>query len=131
MHRESIFAHVTARLRRAAWLPLGLAALSLTSLGCRHHYVKQTAYAGDGNYTGSPPMCFQHREESRPTSVSRTLLVHFNNTCSFPIECSVYNDVTEAEQEVRLFQGGRYILLVSGNSDAKRFDVELDCTWQG
>lgn len=131
MHRGSTFASVVARARSAPWLALGLLGLGLTGLGCRHHYVKQTAYAGDGNYTGAPPMCFQHREESRPTSIGRTLLVHFANTCDYPLECFVYNDVTEAEQQVRLIAGGRSVLLVAGYSEAKRFDVELDCTWQG
>jgi hypothetical protein len=44
---------------RAGW------ALALLVLGCRPT-VEPTAYVGDGTYEGEPPMCLQHREESRP-----------------------------------------------------------------
>jgi len=76
-------------------------------------------------------MCLQLREESRPASSYRILLVHFNNTCDYPLDCNVYNDATEQEQRVVLIANQRFTLLVDGVSEVSRFDVELDCVWQG
>jgi len=107
---------------------LGVAALGWSVLGC-HSAVQPTAYMGDGLYEGAPPMCFQLRKESRPTNQARTLLVHFNNTCDFALDCLVYNDVTEQEQRAVVIANGRATLLVAAGSDASSFDVELSCQW--
>lgn len=106
------------------------AALALAGSSCTPA-LQPTTYLGDGEYGGSPPLCLQYREESRPASRWRTLLVHFNNTCDYPLDCSVYNDATEQEQRVTLFANRHFTLLVDGASDVSRFDVELDCTWRG
>jgi hypothetical protein len=98
---------------------------------CRPAVQPTAAYVGDGTYEGSPPLCLQHREESRPGPWTRSLLVHFTNTCSFAIDCSVYNDVTEQEQRVIVFAKQKASLLVAAASEESRFDVELDCSWQG
>ena len=108
---------------------LGVAALGWSVLGC-HSAVQPTAYMGDGLYEGAPPMCFQLRKESRPTNQARTLLVHFNNTCDFALDCLVYNDVTEQEQRAVVIANGRATLLVAAGSDASSFDVELSCQWR-
>jgi hypothetical protein len=108
---------------------LGLS-LALLALGCRPA-VEPTAYVGDGTYEGAPPMCLQHREESRPGPWKRSLLVHFNNTCDFAFDCLVYNDAVDNEQRVVLVGNGRASLLVATGQDATSFDVELDCQWQG
>jgi hypothetical protein len=110
------------------WFLLGLGALAWSALGC-HSAVQPTAYMGDGLHEGEPPLCFQHREESRPTNQARTLLVHFNNTCDFALDCLVYNDVTEQEQRAVVIANGRATLLVAAGTDASRFDVELSCQW--
>jgi hypothetical protein len=93
--------------------------------------VQKTAYMGDGVYAGSPPLCFQYREESRPGPSYRSLLVHFNNTCDFALDCLVYNDVTEQEQRVIVMSKQHSSLLVATGMDVSRFDAELDCTWHG
>ena len=104
-------------------------ALVLLGAGCRPN-VEPTAYVGDGTYEGDPPMCLQHREESRPGPWKRSLLVHFNNTCDFAFDCMVYADASETEQRVVLLGNGRASLLVATGQDATSFDVELDCQWQ-
>ena len=111
------------------WFWIGIAALGASVLGC-HSAVQPTAYVGDGLHEGDPPLCFQHREESRPTNQGRTLIVHFNNTCDFTLDCLVYNDVTEQEQQAVVIANARATLLVAAGSDASRFDVELNCQWR-
>ena len=104
-------------------------ALALLVLGCRPA-VQPTAYVGDGTYEGSPPMCLQHDEESKPGPWKRSFLVHFNNTCDFAFDCLVYNDVVDNEQRVVLLGNARASLLVATGQDDTSFDVELDCQWQ-
>lgn len=109
--------------RRFGW------ALALLCAACRPS-VEPTAYVGDGTYEGEPPMCLQHREESRPGPWKRSLLVHFNNTCDFAFDCMVYNEIADTEQRVVLIGNGRASLLVATGQDVTSFDVELDCQWQ-
>lgn len=116
------------RLRRVAALCAG--AVALGALGCRPS-VEPTAYVGDGTYEGEPPMCLQYDEESRPGAYKRSLIVHFNNTCDFAVDCMVYNDVVDNEQRVVVLGNGRAALLVATGQDAKSFGVELHCQWQG
>ncbi len=104
----------------------------LSVAGCGKSAVQQTAYVGDGMYEGEPPMCLQHKKESRPSSASlRSLLVHFNNTCDFAVDCLVYNDVSEQEQRVVVLPNRRWSLLVAAGTEERSFDVELNCVWQG
>jgi len=120
-----------ARLRTKLWpISFAGAALALAESSCTQS-LQPTTYLGDGEYGGSPPICLQYREESRPASRWRTLLVHFNNTCDYPLDCSVYNDATEQEQRVGLIANRRFTLVVEGVSEVTRFDVELDCIWRG
>lgn len=104
--------------------------LALLALACHSSAVQPTAYVGDGTYEGQPPMCLQHREESRPGPYKRSLLVHFNNTCDFALDCMVYSDVADTEQRVILIGNGRASLLVASGQDVSSFDVDLDCQWQ-
>ena len=93
--------------------------------------VEPTAYVGDGLYEGPPPLCFQHRNEARRGTYQSALMVHFNNTCDYPVDCLVYNVVTEQEQHVVVAANGRFHLVVAAGVDAQRFDIELDCQWKG
>ena len=108
---------------------LRFAALVLGALPACGRAVQQTAYMGDGVYQGSPPLCFQFREESRPSTYYRSLLVHFNNTCSYALDCIVTNDATEQEQRVLVMPKQHSSLLVASGVDISRFDAQLDCTW--
>lgn len=118
------------RARRGDFAALGLGALAAGSaLVACHHAVQPTAYMGDGVYAGSPPLCLQHREESRPSTYYRSLLVHFNNTCDFVLDCIVTNDATEQEQRVVVMPKQHSALLVATGVDVSSFDAQLDCTW--
>ena len=114
--------------RHSAALGLGALAACGASIAC-HHAVQPTAYMGDGVYAGSPPLCLQHREESRPSTYYRSLLVHFNNTCDFVLDCIVTNDATEQEQRVVVMPKQHSALLVATGVDVSSFDAQLDCTW--
>jgi hypothetical protein len=57
------------------------------------------------------------------------LLVHFNNTCDFALDCIVSNDVTEQEQRVVLMPKQHSALLVATGVDISSFDAQLACTW--
>jgi hypothetical protein len=107
---------------------VGIASLAWGALGC-HSALQPTAYMGDGLHEGDPPLCFQLRKESRATNRARNLMVHFNNTCDFALDCLVYNDVTEQEQRAVVVANGRSTLFVAAGVDASSFDVELSCQW--
>ena len=94
-----------------------------------HPAVQPTAYMGDGVYAGSPPLCLQHREDSRPSTYYRSLLVHFNNTCDFALDCIVTNDATEQEQRVLMMPNQHSALLVASGVDIRSFAAQFDCTW--
>jgi hypothetical protein len=113
---------------RFAALGLGAFAAGSIIIAC-HHAVQPTAYMGDGVYAGSPPLCLQHREESRPSTYHRSLLVHFNNTCDFVLDCIVTNDATEQEQRVVVMPKQHSALLVATGVDINSFDAQIDCTW--
>jgi hypothetical protein len=114
--------------RRFAALRLGALAGCSAIIAC-HPAVQPTAYMGDGVYQGSPPLCLQHREESRPSTYYRSLLVHFNNTCDFALDCIVTNDATEQEQRVVVMPKQHSALLVATGVDISSFDAQLACTW--
>jgi hypothetical protein len=125
-----------SRARRAHSAAHGLTTLlrCLLVIACGascKHAIQHTSYSGEGEFQGSPPLCYQHREESKPGPYSRSLLVHLNNTCGFAVDCWIYNDVTEQEQRVILLAKRRAALLVATGTDETMFDVELDCAWQG
>lgn len=103
-------------------------ALALGALSCKSS-VQPTAYVGDGMHEGEPPMCLQYRKESMPGPYQRSLVVHFNNTCDFGFECYIYNDATETEQRMVIFGEQKASVLVAAQSDARSFDIELDCQW--
>jgi 23S rRNA maturation mini-RNase III len=110
---------------------LTVCSVLLGSWGCHHHQaVQPTAYVGDGVYEGSPPLCFQHREETRPGTFHRSLQVQFTNTCDFALDCDVYNDVTETEQRIVVLAKQRSVMYVPAVADVTDFDVELNCSWK-
>lgn len=107
-----------------------LVCASASAPACSKPVMQDVAYVGDGTYEGEPPMCLQYRKESHAETKQRSLWVHFNNTCSFPLSCLVYNDVSEQELQVVLLKYQPKSLLLLAGSDESSFDVELNCTWQ-
>jgi hypothetical protein len=117
-------------LRR--FLPRAAGSCCLCALllaGCKKA-TQEVAYVGDGTYEGEPPMCLQYRKESKPGVKARSLWVHFNNTCSYAMDCMVYNDVSEEELRIVLLKHQPKSLLLFVGTEEKSFDIELHCTWQ-
>ncbi|HEU5074667.1 MAG TPA: hypothetical protein VFU02_10845 [Polyangiaceae bacterium] len=109
-----------------------LAALPIWVLlgACGKDAVQQTGYAGDGRYEGQPPMCFQVDTQVRPSaSTQYHLMALFNNTCRYAVTCDVTNSVNDNEQQVNVPANMNRNLLIALNSDERRFDIDLFCSW--
>lgn len=108
-----------------------VALVALVALGaCGNNAVQQTGYAGDGRYEGQPPMCFQIDKEARPSaSTQYHLMVLFNNRCAYAVACDVTNSVNDNEQQVNVPANMNRNLLIAMNSDERRFDIDLFCSW--
>ncbi len=103
--------------------------LTLAS-GCQSKVQNTSVDAGGGMRKGSPPMCYQYRGESRKTYDAYDIFIHVNNTCSYPVDCLVYDDVTE--QQTRLVQPPYQAqsLALATNVQASRVSLKLECTWK-
>ncbi len=117
--------------RRCLPVFLAIAAVISLAAGCKPSVQEvRSTDIGGGVRQGSPPMCFQARGESRPADNARNIWVHINNTCSYAVDCSVYDDVTE--QQHRMAAPGyqtRSFMVAAGVPDTS-VDLDLDCTWK-
>lgn len=107
-------------------LGLGLA----LGLGCQSKTQNVSVDAGGGMRKGSPPMCYQYRGEARKTYDAYDIFLHLNNTCSYPVDCRIYDDVTEKQVQLVMpaFQTGNYTL--AAGVQASRVDLDVECTWK-
>lgn len=97
---------------------------------CAKGPVQQTGYAGDGEYEGQPPMCFQISKESRPSASSQNHhSVAFNNMCNYWVACDVTNTLNDNEQQVNVPANQNRNLLIAINSDERSFDIDVNCHW--
>jgi hypothetical protein len=123
------FARTRGQLLR---LPLFMLAALYAAVGCSHAPLQKTSiYIGNGMQQGDPPICFQYRSEARPTpSSTNNIWVHLNNTCSYPIQCDVYDSVTEQEHPVSMppFKQGSFVVAINAPTD--RVSLKLTCTWK-
>lgn len=107
---------------------LGAAALVVTfGAGCSHHLQKTSS---DGVPRKSPPLCFQYRGEARPTPGTMSnsnIWFMANNTCSYPIDCMIWNDVTEQESRVMLPAYGTNSYLLATHQDTRRVSFKVEC----
>jgi len=80
---------------------------------------------------GEPPLCYQHRSEVRANALNTNdVWLHLNNTCSYVVDCNIYDDVTDSEHRFVSgpYQPNSYVL--ARNVDARRVDVEIECIWK-
>jgi hypothetical protein len=110
-------------------LAVGIAAAAL-GIGCQQKTQNVSVDAGGGMRKGSPPMCYQYRGEARKTYDAYDIFLHLNNTCSYTVDCLVYDDVTEKQIRLAMppFQAGDYTLAT--NVQASRVDLSVECTWK-
>jgi hypothetical protein len=104
--------------------------LLAVGLDCKSSVQKVSTDIGGGMFKGDPPMCYQYRGEASPTVYASNLFMHANNTCSYAVDCLVYDDVTEKKQHVVLAPFESRIVLLAVEVKASRVELKLECTWK-
>ena len=103
----------------------------LPVVACHPQVTKVSTDGGKGTRQGSPPLCFDYRGEAQATAQAgvSNIWAYLNNTCSYAVECSIYDDVTEQEHPVKLagYQQLRFLLMAG--APANRVKLKLDCNW--
>jgi hypothetical protein len=114
--------------RSLAWFVL---LLGLTTLpGCKSRVQNVATYAGNGMMKGDPPMCFQYRGSVQPTAFSNNLVIYVNNTCSYRVDCQVYDSVTEQKRAIYAPPYSASPILLAANVKATSVELQLECTWK-
>lgn len=108
----------------------GLWLLSCSSQACKPSVKQVSTDVGGGVMKGEPPMCFQYRTEAAPTTFANNIYVHANNTCSYTVDCTVYDDISEQKHRILLAPYVANNYMVASNVAATRVDVELECLWK-
>jgi hypothetical protein len=117
-----------ARRAHPARFALGVALVLLA--GCQSKVQKTSVDIGGGMRKGDPPMCFQYRGESRPTTYANNIWLHLSNLCSYPVDCLVYDDVTEQQHRVIMLPQRNASVILASGVDANRVDLKLECAWK-
>ena len=75
-------------------------------------------------------MCFQYRGEATPTMRAYNIVLHVNNTCSYVVDCTFHDDVTDREHHIvsPAFQPQSY--MIAEEVPAKRVDLDVECVWK-
>jgi len=123
--RESARALLRRPLLFVAWCPLLLAPLA-----CKSHTQNVATDIGGGMKKGSPPMCFQYRGEVRSKTTAYDVWLHLNNTCSYAVNCTFFDDVTEKEYPFNVPAYYNHSQLLAGDVETKRVDLSAECTWK-
>jgi len=100
-------------------------------VACHPPVKKVSTDFGSGKRRGSPPLCFDYRGEAQATGEAgvSNLWAHLNNTCSYTVDCMIYDDVTEKEQRVGVLAYKQLRFLLAGGVHASRVQLKLDCSW--
>jgi hypothetical protein len=123
---------LSGALRASGVLPLLFAAPVALSLATRcKSQVQDTAVEiGGGMRKGEPPMCFQFRTEARPTMNAYQIWLHVNNTCSYSVDCTFLDDVTQEEH--RIVQNAYFAnsYLLAPQVPNSRVKADAVCVWK-
>jgi hypothetical protein len=116
------------RRRSLAWfvLLLGFATLH----GCKPRVQNVAHYAGNGMMKGDPPMCFQYQGVVRPTTYANNIVMYVNNTCSYHVDCQVYDDVTKLTRPIAAGPFSAAPILLAANVKVSSVTLKLECTWK-
>ena len=110
------------------WLVFGCVSLLV---GC-HPPVKQVGSdVGKGTRQGSPPLCFDYRGEAQATDKAgvSNIWAYLNNTCSYNVDCVIYDDVTEQEHPIGVQAYKQLRFLLATSVPANRVKLKLECSW--
>jgi hypothetical protein len=107
-------------------------ALALTVAACGGSRVQDVSSmdVGGGVKKGDPPMCFQYRTEARPTTRANNIWVHVNNTCSYMVDCMVWDSVSEQEHRMMAPEYQTRSYMVAVEVPETRVEVKPVCTWK-
>jgi len=112
--------------------------LAVMAFGCGsllvacHPPVKQVSSdAGKGTRQGSPPLCFDYRGEAQATDKAgvSNIWAYLNNTCSYNVDCVIYDDVTEQEHPIGVQAYKQLRFLLAASVPANRVKLKLECSW--
>jgi len=108
----------------------GFVCISLV-LACHPPMKKVSTDGGSGTRRGSPPLCFDYRGEAQATDKAgvSNIWAFLNNTCSYAVECSIYNDATEQESRISVNPYKQLRFLLASGAPASRVRLKLDCNW--
>lgn len=108
------------------WLVLGCSSLFVAC----HPPVKQVS-TGTGSRQGSPPLCFDYRGEAQATDKAgvSNIWAYLNNTCSYNVDCVIYDDVTEQEHPIGVAAYKQLRFLLAASVPANRVKLKLQCSW--
>jgi hypothetical protein len=115
-------------LASLAWLVFGCGSLVVAC----HPPVKQVSSdAGKGTRQGSPPLCFDYRGEAQATDKAgvSNIWAYLNNTCSYNVDCVIYDDVTEQEHPIGVQAYKQLRFLLAASVPANRVKLKLQCSW--
>ena len=121
----------SARARRACpHVFLAVLAAFAVIAGCKSQVQNTATDAGGGFMKGEPPMCFQYRSEARPTTSANNIWVHINNTCSYMVDCLVWDSVTEQQHRMMAPEYQTRSFMVAPEVPQRRVELKLECTWK-
>jgi hypothetical protein len=114
-------------------LSLALAAFVCCSLivACHPPVKKVSSDVGKGMRQGSPPLCFDYRGEAQATDKPgvSNIWAYLNNSCSYAVDCSIYNDATEQESRISVNPYKQLRFLLASGAPVSRVHLKLDCSW--
>jgi len=87
--------------------------------------------AGKGTRQGSPPLCFDYRGEAQATDKAgvSNIWAYLNNTCSYNVDCVIYDDATEQEHPIGVQAYKQLRFLLATSVPANRVKLKLECNW--
>jgi len=90
-----------------------------------------TKVSSSSGKQGSPPLCFDYRGEAQATGNTgiSNIWAYLNNTCGYPVNCVIHNDVTDKDQQVGVIAYRQLRVLLAQGVPATRVRLKLECSW--
>jgi len=108
-----------------------LALACCLTIACHPPVKNVSTDAGSGSRRGSPPLCFDYRGEAQATGEAgiSNIWAYLNNTCSYTVNCDIYDDVTEQQHPVGVLANKQLRFLIAASAPATKVRLKLECSW--